>query len=118
MEPRSDDLHRRSTKAKRVAGASRRRKEPLPEVPPLFRSDPKDNFRLWMKNCSLDASLAREDAIREWLAKPLEARIQGVHNNRMETSESNPPEIAAAAPVEARDGANSNETHPRNLKDW
>jgi len=69
-----------------------------------------------MQNCSLDASLTREGAIREWLARPLEARIQGVHNNRVESSESNAPEMPAAAPQEARDGADSNETGSRNPK--
>src|SRR6266550_3637444 len=93
-------------------------REPLPDVPPLFRSDPEDNFRLWKQNCSLDASLTREDAIREWLARPLEARIQGVHNNRVESSKSNAPEMPAAAPQEARDGAHSDETGPRNSKGW
>jgi len=111
-------LHWRSTKVNEVAGSSRRMKEPLPDVPPLFHSDPEDNFRLWMQNCLLDASLTREDAIREWLARPLEARIQGAHNNRVESSESNASEIPGAAPQEARDGTHSNETGPRNTKGW
>jgi hypothetical protein len=91
-------------------------REPLPDVPPLFRSDPEDNFRLWKKNCSLGASLAREAAIREWLARPLEARIQGVHNNRAGSAEFNALEMPGAAPQKARDGAHSNETGPRNQK--
>ena len=111
-------MHWRSTKVNEVAGSSRRMKEPLPDVPPLFHSDPEDNFRLWMQNCLLDASLTREDAIREWLARPLEARIQGAHNNRVESSESNASEIPGAAPQEARDGTHSNETGPRNTKGW
>jgi hypothetical protein len=111
-------LRRRSSKANRVARASRRRKEPLPEVPPLFRSDPEDNFRLWVQNCSLDASLARGDAIREWLAKPLETRVHVVRNNRVESSESNASEMPGPAPQEARDGAHSDETNSRNPKGW
>ena len=88
------------------------------DVPPLFRSDPDDNFRLWMQTCSLGASLTREDAIREWLARPLEARIQGVHNNRVESSESNASEMPGAAPQEARNGAHSNQTGTRDRKGW
>ena len=87
-------------------------------MPPLFRSDPKDNFRLWMQNCLLDASLAREDAIREWLAKPLEARIKGVPNNRVDSSESNASEMPESAPQKARDSAHSDETDSRNPKGW
>jgi hypothetical protein len=109
-------LHRRSTKANQVAGSSRRLKEPLPDVPPLFRSDPEDNFRSWKQNCSMDASLTREDAIREWLARPVDARILGVHNNRVESSESNTSEMTGATVQEARDGGHSKETGPRNPK--
>lgn len=111
-------MHRRSTKAKQVVGSSRRSREPLPDVPPLFRSDREENFRLWMKNCSLDASLAREDVIREWLARPVEARLQGVHNSDGESSESDASKIPAAATQEPRDSARSNEKSPRNPRNW
>jgi hypothetical protein len=57
---------------------------PQPDVPPLFRSDPEENFSLWMQNCFPDASLAREDAIREWLTKPLEACVQRNNNHPAE----------------------------------
>jgi AMIN domain len=87
-------------------------------VPPLFRSDPEKNVRLWMQNCSLDGSLAREDAIREWLGRPLEARIQSVTNNRVESSESNASEMPGPVPQEVSDGANSDEKDLRNPKDW
>jgi hypothetical protein len=111
-------LQLRSTKVKKTAGSSRRKKEVPPDVPPLFRSDPQKNFRLWMQNCSLDSSLARGDAIREWLARPLEARIQVVHNNRVESSESNASEMPEPVPQEVSNGANSDETYCRNSKGW
>jgi AMIN domain len=83
-------------------------------VPPLFRSDPDENFSLWMQNCFPDASLAREDAIRQWLARPLEARVQRDHNHRAEGAK----QMAASAPQEARDGARSSDTGTRNPKGW
>jgi hypothetical protein len=93
-------------------------KEALLDVPPLFRSDPEDNFRLWMQNCLLDASLARGDAIREWLARPLEARVHATRNNRVETSESKASEMPRPAPQEAKHGAHSDKTAPLNPKGW
>jgi hypothetical protein len=83
-------------------------------VPPLFRSDPEDNFSLWMQSCFPDASLEREDAIRQWLARPLEARVQRDHSHRAESAK----QMLAGTPQEARDGARSNETGTRNPKGW
>jgi hypothetical protein len=73
---------------------------------------------LWMQNCFLGTSPPREDAIRQWLASPLEARIQPAHNHRAESAEPNASEMPGAAPREARVGARSHETGTRNLKDW
>lgn len=64
----------------------------------------------------MDASLTREDAIREWLARPVDARIQAVHNNRVESSESNASKMTGATVQEAREGGHSKETGPRNPK--
>lgn len=64
----------------------------------------------------MDASLTREDTIREWLARPVDARIQAVHNNRVEISKSNASEMTGATLQEARDGGHSKETDPLNPK--
>lgn len=88
-------------------------------MPPLFRSDPEENFNLWMQNCFPDASLAREDAIREWL-KPLEACVQRNNNHPAEITAFNGPEMPAAAPkaAGAGDGGHSNETGSRKPNGW
>lgn len=92
--------------------------ERQPDVPPLFRSDPEENLNVWMRNCFPDASLAREDAIRQWLASPLEARVQRGHSHRAESAKSKRSEMPGAAQQEASDGAPSNETGTRNQKGW
>jgi AMIN domain-containing protein len=100
---------RRQTKAKQGAGSSRMR-EPLPDVPPLFRSDPDENFSLWMQNCFPgSSSLTREDAICKWLKTPLEARIQHSHNHRVEDARSHGAETAGTAPQKVINGPGSKE---------
>jgi hypothetical protein len=88
---------------------------PQSTVPPLFRSDPEENFNLWVQNCFPGASLTREDAIRQWLARPTEARNQYAHNYRSECAESDVSERTWAAAPEVRNGARSQETSSRNL---
>ena len=82
-------MHRRSTKRKQGAESSLRIRQAQPDVPPLFCSDREKNFSLWVQNCFPDAILAREDAIRQWLTSPLEARIQKGHNYHADTVKSN-----------------------------
>ena len=65
----------RSDKAKQVR-PSRTRRKSYSAVAPLFCPNPEENVCRWMQRCFPAVLLARADAIREWLAKPLEARIQ------------------------------------------
>jgi len=46
-------------------------------TPPLFNTDPEENFKLWIHNCFPDAPSSRDDAIRQWLARPAELRAHG-----------------------------------------
>ena len=85
-------------------------------MPPLFHPDPEENFSLWMQNCFPDASLVREHPIRQWLASPLEARVQRNHNHRAESAKSHGSEMPVAASPKTRDGARSNETSAGNPK--
>src|SRR6266436_2531485 len=101
---------------KQVAGSSRGMREPEPHMPPLFHPDPEENFSLWMQNCFPDASLVREHPIRQWLASPLEARVQRNHNHRAESAKSHGSEMPVAASPKTRDGARSNETSAGNPK--
>ncbi len=109
-------MHRQSTKVKEVAGSSRGMREPEPHMPPLFHPDPEENFSLWMQNCFPDASLVREHPIRQWLASPLETRVQRNRDYRAESVKSHGSEIPVAAPPKTRDGAHSNETSTGNPK--
>src|SRR5467141_3285144 len=113
---RSADLHRQSTKVKEVTGSSRGMREPEPHMPPLFHPDPEENFSLWMQNCFPDASLVREHPIRQWLASPLEARVQRNRDYRAESAKSHGSEKPGAAPSKTREGARSNETSTGNPK--
>jgi len=85
-------------------------------MPPLFHPDPEENFSLWMQKCFPDASLVREHPIRQWLASPLEARVQRNGDYRAESAKSHGSEKPGAAPPKTRDGARSNETSTGNLK--
>ncbi len=109
-------MHRQSTKAKQAAGSSQKLREPEPDVPPLFRPDPEENFSLWMQTCFPDASLVREHPIRQWLASPPEARFQRNHNHRAESAKSQGSAMPGSTRQEARDDARSNETGTVNAK--
>ena len=109
-------MHRQSTKVKQVAGSSRKTREPEPHMPPLFHPDPEENFSLWMQNCFPDVSLVRDHPIRQWLASPLEARVQRNRDYRAERAKSHGSERPGAAPPKTRDGACSNETSTGNPK--
>ncbi len=85
-------------------------------MPPLFHPDPEENFSLWMQNCFPDASLVREHPIRQWLASPLEARVQRNRDYRAESAKSHGSEKPGAAAPKTRDGARSNETSIGNPK--
>ena len=43
--------------------------------PPLFCSDPQENFTQWMQGCFPGVVISRDDAIRRWLTRPLDTRI-------------------------------------------
>jgi AMIN domain len=61
----------------KVLPRSSRKKGPIP--PPtssLFSSDPEENVRLWMQQYFPGVLLSREEAIRQWLARPPEFRVQ------------------------------------------
>jgi AMIN domain len=107
-------LHRRSTKAKQVSGS--REMKDQPDVCPLFRCDPEESFNLWMQSCFPRASLSREDAIQQWLAMPMEARVQSVRNARAESAKSHGSVTPGPTAQKAIDAARSNETHIRNQK--
>ena len=104
----------RSTDVKQVSGSSRKMRESQPDVPPLFRFDPEENFKLWMQVCFPNSSLAREDAIWVWLTTPLEERVQRSRNDRPESAKSHGVEIAGAAPQKATESARSKQTGPGN----
>jgi hypothetical protein len=108
-------LHWRLAKVKQAVGLSREMKE-QPDVPPMFRSDPEESFSLWMKSCFPGASLGREDAIRQWLATPLGARVQCDPNHRLESAKSNGSLMPGTRARDAIAGASSNETGTRNQK--
>jgi len=91
-------------------------RETEPDMPPLFHSDPEENFSLWMQNCFPDASLVREHPIRQWLASPLEARVQRNHNHRAESAKSHDSEMLGAAPQEARSNENGTGNPKRRLE--
>jgi hypothetical protein len=114
-------LHRQSAKVTQVAGSSRRLRDPEPDVPPLFRSDRQENFSLWMQNCFPDPSLVREPPIRQWLASPLEARLQRNHNHRADSAKLHGSEMPGAVRSEATDDARSNKSgagNPKRLWRW
>jgi len=69
-------------------------RKPHPAIPPLFLADPEENFNRWMQSCLPGASLARADAIREWLAKPVEARVQRSNDHRAEAAKLQAPQTA------------------------
>jgi hypothetical protein len=108
-------MHRRSTKGKQGAEASLRIRQGQRVVPPLFCSDREKNFSLWVQNCFPDAVLAREDAIRQWLKSPLEARVQKGHNYLADTVKSNGSQIPAGPSQQARNSPDSSKIGARNL---
>ena len=77
-------------------------------MPPLFRSDPEESFNLWMQSRFPGASLSREDAIRQWLATPQEARVQRVRDHRAESAKSNGSEIPDDIAIFQQDHAKKN----------
>ena len=108
-------MHRRSTKGKSGAESCPRKRQAQPVVPPLFCSDREKNFSLWVQNCFPDAVLAREDAIRQWLMSPLEARVQKAHNSHADTVKSNGSQTPAGPSEQARNGLGSSKTGTPNL---
>jgi hypothetical protein len=108
-------MHRRSTKGKRGAESSPRIRQGQPDIPPLFCSNREKNFSLWVQNCFPDAVLAREDAIRQWLTSPLEARVQKGHNYHAESVKSNGSQAPASPSQQVRDSLGSSKTGTPNL---
>lgn len=108
-------MHRRSTKGKQGAESSLRIRQAQPDVPPLFCSDREKNFSLWVQNCFPDVVLAREDAIRQWLTSPLEARVQKGHNYHADTVKSNGSQTPAGPSQQARNSLGSSKTGTPNL---
>jgi AMIN domain len=57
-------------------GASRNKRSTPSANSTLFQSDPEENVRLWMQKYFPGVTLSREEAIRQWLARPPEFRVQ------------------------------------------
>lgn len=101
-------MHRKFTKGKQGTGSSLRQAQT--DVPPLFCSDPEKNFSLWIQNCFPDAVLAREDAIRQWLTSPLEARVQKGNNDHADSVKSNGSQSPPAVSQQAENSLGSSRT--------
>jgi hypothetical protein len=108
-------LHRQSSKGKQGAESSLRIRQAQPDVPPLFCSDREKNFSQWVQNCFPDTVLAREDAIRQWLKSPLEARVQKGHAHLADTVKSNGSQTPAGPSEQARNSLGSSKTDTPNL---
>src|ERR1700730_2242402 len=108
-------MHRRSTKGKQGTESSLRIRQAQPDVPPLFCSDREKNFSLWVQNCFPDAVLTREDAIRQWLTSPLEARVQKGHNYHADSVKSNGLQTSADPSHQVRNSLDSSDTGIPNL---
>lgn len=108
-------MSRRSTKGKHGAPSYLRTRQAQPDVPPLFFSDPEKNFSQWVQNCFPDAELAREDAIRQWLTSPLEARVQNGRKNGADCVKSSGPQTPASPPQQSANSLSSNKASAKNL---
>ena len=53
----------------------------------LFHSDPDENVRLWMQKYFPGVTISREEAIRQWLARPPEFRVQSILDSPSVTTE-------------------------------
>lgn len=74
---RSKDSDRSSKHGER-GSSSRNGKAVGAAATSLFRSDPEENVRLWMEKYFPNASITREEAIRQWLGRPAEFRVQSI----------------------------------------
>jgi hypothetical protein len=110
-----DELPQHSNGARRVAASSERVRAPNGDLPPLFLHDPNENFNLWMQNCFPDASVTKEDAIRTWLATPLERRVEHGYTGRS-VSDPNTAAMCEAKAPNTMDYACSNRSSSENAK--
>lgn len=71
----------RPVEVKQVSAVPQTKKPSARGSTSLFQPNPDENFRLWMQEYFPDASLSREEAIRQFLARPPESRIQSLVDN-------------------------------------
>jgi hypothetical protein len=76
---------------------------------PLFHADLEENYKLWVENCFPDAVPAREDAIRQWLAKPPEFRAQSFLDDRVKAQKPDDSLISTTAQQKEATRINSRE---------
>jgi hypothetical protein len=84
---------------KEELGTSRNRRSTPSVTSSLFQSDPEENVKLWMEKFFPGIVLSREEAIRQWLARPPEFRVESfpeVSTNNDRTSTPDTPEEVTA----------------------
>jgi len=93
------DSSERPAKTAQLTSSSRSRKAPATPTS-LFRADPEENIKLWMEKYFPGTSITREEAIRQWLARPAEFRVQSILESPANRDESTVPETSEPAALE------------------
>jgi hypothetical protein len=98
-----------SADVKQIPRLSRKKRPALSDSSPLFHADADENFRLWMEEYFPNLSLTREEAIRQWLARPPEARVESFDEGPVANEQSNTSEMPVAAAQKATNGTGSSQ---------
>src|SRR5579862_7495291 len=99
--PAAEAKHEQAAEVKPAPRPVLRKKRSTPSGSSLlFHRDPEENVKQWMENYFPDSLLSREDAIQQWLARPLESRVQKFVEGPAESEESNNSEISVEAKSE------------------
>jgi hypothetical protein len=104
-----------SAEVKELPGSSRKKRSVPLVTSPLFHSDPEENVRLWMQKYFTNVSVSREEAIRLWLARPPEFRVQ-ILENPTSTEKPSSSDRSGPSPQEATNGDHSDEIARENPK--
>jgi AMIN domain len=105
-ETQKDTPHSRPfEEVKEDLGAPRKRRSTPSANSFLFQSDPEENVRLWMQKYFPGVTLSREEAIRQWLARPPEFRVQSILESPSASCEApTATDIPAPPSQEQKDG--------------
>jgi hypothetical protein len=100
----------------KVPNSSRKNRPRSATTSSLFSADPEENVRLWMQQYFPGYLLSREEAIRQWLARPPEFRVQIFPETLANGDEANNSDTPAAETQGAMNGNRSNQTASENPK--